>query len=345
MQNQTKISALPGGHLRWPLLALGAVLLFNAVCTHGFFHIEVRDGRLFGSLLDILNRGAPVMLLSLGMTLVIATGGVDLSVGAVMAISGAVAAALIAPPPYSALSALDLHGSTVLVCIIALLVALCAGVWNGLLVAVLDIQPIVATLILMVAGRGVAQLLTNGQIITFKDAEFESIGGGFFLGVPFTITIVAMTAVLTGLLTRMSALGLYIEAIGNNPVASHYSGVNTRMVKTMAYAFCGLCAGMAGMIVTSDIRAADANNAGLYLELDAILAVVIGGTALTGGRFSLLGSLAGAILIQTLTTTILTRGISSQYTLVVKAAVIIAVCLLQAPKFRAMVLRLKGARA
>ena len=128
---------------------------------------------------------------------------------------------------------------------------------------------------------------------------------------------------------------LFIEAVGNNETASYFAGVNARGVKLFVYAFCGLCAGVAGLIEASAIKAADANNAGLYLELDAILAVVLGGTALTGGRFNLLGSLVGALIIQTLTTTILTRGVPVQYTLVVKAVVVLAVCLLQSEPFRA----------
>ena len=321
-----KLIAAIWSHLKWPLAALALVLLFNLLFTPGFFHFELREGRLYGSLVDILNRGAPVMLVSLGMTLVIATGGVDLSVGAIMAITGAVAALLLTKA----------GGALWMVIGMSLLVALAAGVWNGLLVAGLEIQPIVATLILMVAGRGVAQLLTNGQIITFENKTFEFVGNGSLFGLPFTVTLVAATLTFIALLTRCTALGLFIEAAGNNPTASHYSGINTRVVKTLVYAVCGCCAGLAGLLVTADIKAADANNAGLYLELDAILAVVIGGTALTGGRFVLLGSIVGAVLIQSLTTTILTRGVSPQLTLVVKAAVVIVVCLLQAPKFRGL---------
>ena len=314
--------------LRWPLAALGLVLLFNLTFTTGFFQLEIKDGRLYGSLVDILNRAAPVMLLALGMTLVIATGGVDLSVGAIMAIAGAIAALAVKagqPLPVVILGALG--------------AALAAGLWNGALVSFLQVPPIVATLILMVSGRGVAQLLTDGQIITFENRWFEFIGRGTFLGLPFTITLVAVMFAILLWLTHKTAAGLFIESTGDNETASRYAGVNTRAVKLLVYGVCGLCAGIAGLIVTADIKAADVNNAGLYLELDAILAVVIGGTALTGGRISLAGSLVGAILIQTLTTTILTRGIPPTFTLVVKSAVIIAVCLLQAPKFRKLVLR------
>ena len=315
--------------LKWPLVALGAALLFNLLFTTGFFHIEIKDGQLYGSLIDILKRAAPVMLLSLGMTLVIATGGVDLSVGAIMAIGGSIAALLITKTGMPLWAVIG----------IALAAGLAAGAWNGLLVALLQVQPIVATLILMVAGRGIAQLLTGGQIITFENKPFEFLGSGHFLGLPFPVSLVVVAFIATALLTRKTAAGLFIESSGNNETASRYAGVNTRLVKLMVYAFCGLCAGIAGQIVAADIKAADANNAGLWLELDAILAVVIGGTSLTGGRFYLLSSLVGALLIQTLTTTILTRGVPVEFTLVVKAIVIILVCLLQSESFRQSVLR------
>jgi galactofuranose transport system permease protein len=322
------------GTLFWPTAALIVVVLFNVFFTEGFAYVEWRNGRLYGSLIDILNRGSPVMLLALGMTLVIATGGVDLSVGAIMALSGAVAAALIARPSSSVLASFPGGSSVVLAMAVALAAALLAGLWNGLLVAVLDVQPFVATLILMVAGRGVAQLLTDGQIITVNDPAFAFLGNGSLAGLPFTVIVVATLTLLTGLLTRGTALGLFVEAVGNNPTASTYAGIDTARVKLAVYVFCGLCAGIAGLVAASTINAADVNNAGLYLELDAILAVVIGGTPLTGGRIHLLGSLIGALLIQAVTTTILTRGIGVEYTLVLKAAVIVGVCLLQSETFR-----------
>ncbi len=315
------------GKLLWPVLALALLLAFNAVATPNFFNLEIRDGHLYGSLIDILNHGAKVMILALGMTLVIATGGVDLSVGAVMAIAGALAAMVIHVHawPFAAGLALVLG------------VCLLAGAWNGMLVAVFRVQPIVATLILMVAGRGVAQLLTDGKIITFTDPANPALiflGNGHLLGLPFPVAIVAVMLALTVLLTRRTALGLFIESVGDNETASHFSGVQARSVKFMVYVFSAFCAGVAGLIAASNIKAADSNNAGLYLELDAILAVVIGGTALTGGRFYLVGAVIGALLIQTLTTTIFMRDVSAHIIPLPKALVIVIVCLLQSPAFR-----------
>lgn len=305
----------------WPLAALVGLLVFNAVTSPEFFSIQIRDGRLFGSLIDILNRGAPVLLLSLGMTLVIATGGVDLSVGAVMAIAGAVAASLIA------------HGQGIAIAVsVALAIAVAIGGFNGALVGWMGVQPIVVTLVLMVAGRGVAQLITDGQIITLTDPNFAEIGSGALLGFPMPFVIFLAAWLIIALLTRRTAIGLFVEAVGSSAKASRIAGIEPAKLKLSVYAVSGLMAGIAGLIACADIRAADANNAGLYLELDAILAVCIGGTALTGGRFSLVGSVLGALLMQTLTTTILTRGVSPELTFVAKAILIIAVCLMHSPQ-------------
>jgi simple sugar transport system permease protein len=314
----------------YPLVGLALILLFNAIFTPGFFILEVRDGRLFGSLIDVLNRATPVLLLGIGMTLVIATKGVDLSVGAVMAISGAVAAVLVTDK----LPFLRASQSVPLVVLAALAVAAIAGVFNGVLVGKVGIQPIVATLILMVAGRGVAQMLTGGQIIIFNEPALERIGTGSAFGLPMPFVVFLATYGLVASLVRRSALGLFIEATGSNAEAARLAGVASDRVKVAVYAVSGLMAGIAGVIVCADIRAADANNAGLYMELDAILAVAVGGTSLSGGRFTLAGSVVGAVLIQALTTTILTRGVSPHATLVAKALIIVAIVLLQSPEFR-----------
>jgi len=315
--------------LLWPVVALALLAGYNLVATEGFFGLRWLDGHLYGPSIDVLKNGSLVMLLSLGMTLVIATGGVDLSVGALMALSGAVAAGLIE------------QGSMSLGVLLAVALAVCvlAGAWNGLLVAVFRVQPLVATLVLMVAGRGVAMLITEGRRITIRRIyeaydQFVFIGNGFLFYLPVAVTIVAAMLLATVLLTRKTALGMFIEAVGDNDTASRYSGVNARVVKFAAYTFSGLCAGIAGLIYASNIRTADASKAGMFLELDAIMAVVIGGTALTGGRFYLLGSIAGALLIQMLTTTMLMHGISSDEALVPKALVVVAVCLLQSAEFR-----------
>lgn len=322
--------------LIWPIAALAALLIVNAIFSPSFFHLWISEGRVHGSMIDVLDRGAPVMLLALGMSLVIATGGIDLSVGAVMAIAGAVAASLIARPDDSPLAFINAHGYLAVIILLSLLAALLAGLWNGALVVGLGLQPIVATLILMVAGRGIAQLLTNGQIVTFDNAGFAALARSSLFGLPFPVTIVAVAAVLIAILSRGTALGLFIESVGNNPTASRLAGIPAARVKLLVYTICGLCAGIAGLIITADIQGADANNAGLYLELDAILAVSLGGASLAGGRFSLLGALIGAILLQSLTTTILSHSVPAPLTLVIKGALVVVVCLFQSSQFRSI---------
>ncbi|WP_099558629.1 ABC transporter permease [Hartmannibacter diazotrophicus] len=300
------------------------ILMIDWIVSPQFFDIRLQDGRLFGSLVDVFNRGAPVALLSLGMVLVIATRGIDLSVGAVMAICGAIAASLA-----------DSH--SVFICVAAALGAgaLC-GLWNGILVAVFGIQPIVATLILMVAGRGIAQLITEGRIVTFTSPDLAWFGGGSLLGIPTPVVLTLLMLVLTVALVRGTALGLLIEATGANATASRLSGINIRVTTIAVYVWCGICAALAGIVAAADILGADANNAGLWLELDAILAVVIGGTSLFGGRFSLVLAVLGALIIQAMNTGILLSGLRPELNLVIKAVVVLVVLLLQSPTMEAM---------
>ncbi len=314
--------------------ALAAVLLANWLLFPDFFAIRLQDGRLFGSLIDVLNRGAPVGLLAIGMTMVIATRGVDLSVGAVMAMSGAVAATLT-----------QAGWGLPVVLGAALGTGLLCGLWNGALVALLRIQPIVATLILMVAGRGIAQLITEGQIVTFVSPALAFIGSGSFLTVPMPVVITVVLLAVTALLVRATALGLMIEAVGVNRLSSVGAGVHTPVVLIAVYAWCGVCAAVAGVIVTADIRGADVNNAGLWLELDAILAVVVGGTSLLGGRFGLLLSVVGAAIIQAMNTGILLSGFKPEFNLIVKAAVLLVVLLLQSPTLTLFLPRWTGPRS
>jgi simple sugar transport system permease protein len=315
------------------IAALGIILLLDRAASPQFFHVNLTGGRLFGSVIDVLNHGAPVAMLSLGMVLVIATGGIDLSVGAVMAISGAVAASLADTQPLAVtlLAALAVGG----VC----------GVWNGVLVAWFRIQPIVATLILMVAGRGLAQLVTGGRIRTFSSHGLAWFGGGSVLGMPAAVAVTAAATLLTLLLVRGTALGLMVEATGGNARASRLAGIDTRGMTVAVYAWSGICAAVAGVLSAADILGADANNAGLWLELDAILSVVIGGTSLLGGRFSILLAIVGALIIQAMNTGILLSGLPAQFNLVVKAVVVLAVLLVQSPRLRALGVRFRRGRA
>lgn len=322
--------------LFWPVVTLVLLLAVNAAFNPSFLRVTVRDGHLYGSLVDILKGAAPLALVALGMTLVIATRGIDISVGAVVAIAGGVAAWMIGGSLVinDGVSTYVSRFPMPLAIACALGVALLCGAWNGALVAWVGMQPIIATLILMVAGRGIAQLVTNGQIITVYYAPFFFIGNGYVLGLPFPFLLAAAVFVALLLLVRRTALGLFIEAVGVNPAAAHLAGLPARRITFWAYVFCGLCAGIAGLIVSSTVKSADGNNAGMLMELDAILAVTLGGTSLMGGRFSLAGSVVGALIIQTLTYAIYSVGVPPEVNLVVKAAVVFLVMLLQSPEFR-----------
>ena len=305
----------------WPLAGLAALVVLNAVHDVGFLKISLLGGHLYGVPVDILTQGSRTMLVALGMTLVIATGGVDLSVGSVVAIASAVCAVM-----------LQGGHSVALTLAAALGAGLLAGSVNGTLVARLGVQPIVATLILMVAGRGVAQLIVHGDVIIIKSHGFEYLANGFLLGLPFAPLLVVALYLLTHFTLRRTALGLFIAAVGDNETASRFAGLAAARIKALAYIFCGACAGIAGMLSASNIRAADAYRAGENMELDAIFAVVVGGTALTGGRFSILGTAVGALLIQTLTTTMYNLGVAPAVAPVPKALLIIGVSLLQSDK-------------
>jgi ribose/xylose/arabinose/galactoside ABC-type transport system permease subunit len=328
--SESRLAALAGKPLLWPVLALVALLVVNLVATPSFLNLRMQDGHLYGNLIDILRNGAPVLLVALGMTLVIATRGIDLSVGAVAAIAGAVACVYIAGA--------DDQGSAstaIVACTMALGVCILLGLWNGFLVAVLGIQPIIATLVLMTAGRGLAMLVTDGQITTVNNDTFAGLGVGFVATLPVAILVALAVFAITAVVTRRTALGMLIEAVGINPEASRLAGVRSRTIIWTVYVFAALCAGLAGLMIAGNTSAADANNAGLWIELDAILAVVIGGTSLAGGRFSLTGTLVGALLIQTLASTIPNIGIPAQSNYLFKAVVVIVVCLIQSPKARA----------
>ncbi|GIF01647.1 ABC transporter permease [Paractinoplanes rishiriensis] len=313
--------------LFWPAVILVALLVVNMFTSNQF--LTIRDGHLFGTLIDILRGSAPLMLVALGMTLVIATGGIDLSVGSVMAISGAVACLLIS----------DLGDQNAVLPVLAIMaiaigMSLLLGLWNGTLVAVVGIQPIIATLILMVAGRGLAQLITDGQIINVRSGPYATIATGFFLALPVAFLIAAVAVVLTVVLTRRTALGLLLESVGGSPTASRLAGIRSRRITMMVYVVAGGFAGLAGLIYSANIKSADSIAAGNLIELDAILAVVIGGTALIGGRFSIAGTVLGALIIQALTVTVVAVGVPSKATLLFKAVVVVALCLSQSTTFR-----------
>ena len=224
--------------LFWPVVALLTLVVINTIARPQFIKVTVRDGQLYGALIDILRNSAPLMLVALGMTIVIATRGIDLSVGAVMAVSGAVALTIIdgSGDP-------DNLGTVMAAVVAAILVALVLGSWNGILIAVLGIQPIIATLVLMLAGRGVALLITGGFITTVNSEPFEYIATGYLLVLPFAFLISLTAIVLIGVFERRTALGMLTESVGINPEASRLAGVRSRGIIFSAYVLSGLMAG------------------------------------------------------------------------------------------------------
>jgi ribose/xylose/arabinose/galactoside ABC-type transport system permease subunit len=313
--------------LFWPTAALLALIALNTASRPSFLSITVRDGELYGSLIDILRNSAPLMLVALGMTIVIATRGIDLSVGAIMAVSGAVALTII-----DTSGSPDSLGTVALAIGVGVLVALVLGVWNGFLVAVLGIQPIIATLVLMLAGRGIALLITEGFITTVNSEPYKFMAQGYVLGLPFAFYVSVVAIVIIAVVERRTALGVLTESVGINPVASRLAGVRSRGIIWGAYVASGVLAGIAGVLYSSNIMAADANAAGLYIELYAILAVVLGGTALTGGTFTIAGTVIGVFTIQTLTSTITFLGVPPAASPVFMASVVIIVVLIQSPR-------------
>jgi galactofuranose transport system permease protein len=321
----------PDSRLLWTLLALLIILIVNRIVSPNFFDVRMVNGRLIGSVINILDNAAPYALLAIGMTLVIATRGIDLSVGAVMAISAAVAVKLINQYEQGATEFFYQPGFVIL---ITIGVGIICGLWNGILVTFLDLQPIIATLILMVAGRGVAQMITNGQSPTFTNETLAFLGRGVIFGVPVPIFIAVGVLIAVTLLVRRTALGLLIESVGVNARASYYAGIRAHSIKLFVYVVSAVCAAIAGMIIAGEVKSADPHKAGLFSELDAILAVVIGGTSLLGGRFSLGLSVLGVLIIQSLLVGLYVSSLHPTTNLVVKAIVVLAVLLLQSPEFR-----------
>ena len=276
-----KVKKVTSNHLFLPLFALALLLVFNAFATPGFFAIEFQNGQFYGRIIDILNRASILVILSMGMTFVIATGGIDISQGSVIAISGAICCSLIG-------GAGDGTANMPLLpaCLIAVLVCALCGVWNGFLVSKLKIQPMVATLILLTAGRGIAMLITKGQNVTVYYEPFTYIGTTIpGSPLPTTIFIAALMVLFVVLIQKKTSVGLFVQAVGINANAARRTGLKVSSIIFMVYVFSGICAGIAGLMESSMIAAADPNNAGLNMEMDAILSVALGGTLLSGGKF------------------------------------------------------------
>ena len=293
------------------LAALVLLFLYNAVDTPYFL---TRQSLLF----ILLRQAAPIAIVAVGMAIVIGTAGIDLSVGSVMAIAGQVGATLV------------LHGhGTVLAIVAALLASSLCGVFNGTLVARYAVQPIIATLILFIAGRGIAQLITDGELQPLSDPDFQWVGLARPAGVPAQVLIALGVAVVAWLVMRLSVFGRHVVSVGGNERAARLAGVPVGRVKLVAYVASATLAGLVGLIAVSANSASDANNTGLGMELDAIAAVAVAGTPLTGGRVTVPGAVIGAVMLKLLQNTLIAHGITKEVAQMVEGAVIVAALWLQ----------------
>lgn len=313
-----RVAQLRGWLVRYGMLiALAALLLVNVLVTPNFLQMQT----LFVNISQV----ATIAIVAIGMTLVIATGGIDLSVGAVMALAGAIAPLVFTSAFGMANPTLGLLAAIVL----PLLVAMACGLFNGLMISVLRVQPIIATLILFISGRGIAQVLTNGNLQTFSNPAFSYLGTGRVLGLPFQGWLALVIAALAFWMVTRTIHGRHLLALGGNERAAELSGVPVRRVKIGVYVICALLSGIAGMIVVAINSASDAARNGNLMELDAIAAAVVGGALLQGGRAPVLGALIGAVIIQLVKYTLLANGIEDEVALIAKAAIIVAAVALQ----------------
>ncbi len=336
----SSIRKLTSRKLFLPVFSMILVMLINVVydvatgnMPLNFFVITVKNGVLYGRLIDVLNRGTEVAILAIGMTLVVsASAGTDISVGSVMSLYAGVCCMLLAG--YGEVNVTNYAHPLVLCILIGLVVTMLCGAFNGFLVAYLNIQPMVATLILWSAGRAIGLLLCNSQIVYVRVPSFQLLGS--YLGIiPTPIIIAAICIAIAALVLHFTALGTYIQSVGINKKASRIAGFNSSRIILLCFIISGLCAGLAGMVATSRIYSADTNNIGLNMEMDAILAVALGGNSLGGGKFSLAGSLIGAYTIQAITTTLYALGVSSAQAPVFKAIVVVLIVSIQSEPVKA----------
>jgi len=300
------------------LAALILLIIFNLIVTPNFATLQTLSVNL--------TQVCTIVIVGTGMTLVIATGGIDLSVGSLMAIAGALSPMIFMGTlfPIS-----NIYLAVALGIAIPILVAGIFGLFNAWLITRFSIQPIVATLVLFIAGRGIAQVSTNGNLQVFVVPQFQAVALGRVLGIPFQVWVMLAVVIIAAFILRRTVLGRQILAVGGNEVAARLTGVPVARVKYFVYGICGLLSGIAGLIVIAMNSAADANLVGQGMELDAIAAVVVGGTLLTGGRATIIGTLLGALVIQLVRYSLLANGVPDAAALVVKAGLIVLAVWLQ----------------
>lgn len=350
MEKTSFFTRLRRSPLFLPVVALLLVMAVNIIHDaatganpFSFFMITIQHTTgngdiLYGRIIDILNRGSEAAILALGMTLCVSSSaGTDISVGSVMSLSASMCCMLLAGFGVTSVTD-DLKVPLAVGILAALAVGALCGAFNGFLVANLKIQPMVATLILYSAARAIGLLLCNNMIVYVRNDAYAFFGG--FLGaIPTPIIITLICVVILTLALKKTALGTYIQSVGINPKASRIAGLNSTVIIFLTYVLCGLFAGIAGVVASSRITSADSNNIGLYMEMDAILAVALGGNSLGGGKFNLAGSVIGAYTIQAITTTLYALGVSTDQAPVFKAVIVIIIVAIQAPPVKAFIAR------
>lgn len=316
-----------------PLVVLLIVVVQNIITTPTFFNISITNGLLSGYIPNILDEASGLIIVTLGMTLVIAaSGGPDISVGAIMAVAASFCGLLLNGPEYRT----DVfHNPYLLALFVGLLGGALCGTFNGFLVAGLKIQPMIATLILFTAGRSISKQITHGQTIYIMNPVYKWLGVQI-PGVPARTTIIVaiVMIILVALLIKLTSLGLFIQSVGINDSSSRLVGLNSRAIVFMAYVACGILAGVAGLVESSSVGSVNSGELGLGIEMDAILAVALGGNMLGGGKFSIAGSVIGAYTIQAITTTLYAMNVRADQLYVFKAVIIILIIVASSDVFK-----------
>lgn len=335
---RNKLKKLAGNQIFIPIAALLILTVFNLIADPGFFRVTLDVNSagnpvLSGSLITILDYGSELAILAIGMTLVTAaSGGQDISVGATVAIAGSVILRVLCGRNSSPDT---LQAPVIVAFLIACVVSMLFGAFNGILVAGFHIQPMVATLILFTAGRSIAAWINNNELPVVNDPSF-GIYGGFIPGIPIPtpVFIMLLCVLVTALVLKFTNLGLYTQAVGINASSSRLNGINPAFIKFLSFVLLGLCVAVVGLIKVSRLSSINYSVIAKDIEMDAILAVALGGNNLSGGKFNMWSSILGAYVIQYLTTTLYKFKVESQALPAYKAVVVILLVVFSAPAVR-----------
>ena len=349
LQKKNFMDMFSGKQILIPIVALVLLAVFNLIADPSFYKITLDVNSagnhvLSGYLITILDYGSELAILAIGMTLVTAaSGGQDISVGAGIAIAGSVILRVLcgtnSRPDH-------LQAPIIVAFLVSCVVAMLFGAFNGILVAGFKIQPMVATLILYTAGRSIAAWINNNELPVISDPSFGYFGGfipGIPIPTPFFIAVACM--IVMGLVMKFTSLGLYTQAVGINESSSRLNGLNPAFIKFLSFVILGLCVAVAALIKVSRISTINYSVIAKDIEMDAILAVALGGNSLAGGKFSVAGSVIGAITIQALSTTLYAMKVTGDQLPLYKAIVVIIIVTLQSPEFKKYLNRIKAKRA